>query len=341
MTLDGWTYWKKLSIANPSEDYQLKFEVRNSEGTSTATAIYVAGGCQEDYRDLRFTAADQSTALDYWIQTPTAASVATVWVKTNGEDTMYCYYSNSSATAVSNATNTFIQYHGAATADFFDSLVKSAPFVYEASVKITVAGGDSWFGVTNESNILIDAAHISIRDSTGKVYIATYSDYGGSAKPNTKSIDPDTLYLLKVINTGALVTGYFNGSKLTGDLGPYGVSDETMGLFLSQNTGGGQQDWSFLRKYAATEPTVTGYTSIYYGGHTKDVTYVVGYTYTYPSITKNVTYTVGMYKAFRIVGIEFDSAKGLYTLEFGAVDDYYMSQDVKNKNSLDIGHSLM
>ncbi|MFH1227319.1 MAG: DUF2341 domain-containing protein, partial [Planctomycetota bacterium] len=65
-----------------------------------------------DFNDLRFTASDGVTPLDYWIES-TATSFAAVWIKVNSIavapaiTTIYMYYGNLAAAAASNGNNTF------------------------------------------------------------------------------------------------------------------------------------------------------------------------------------------------------------------------------------------
>lgn len=74
-----------------------------------------AGKGETDFSDLRFTASDGTTLLDYWIESisgSTPNQIATVWIKFNsiGTDatTFYMYYGNSGASAYSNGDNTFL-----------------------------------------------------------------------------------------------------------------------------------------------------------------------------------------------------------------------------------------
>jgi hypothetical protein len=76
-------------------------------GTSTAGKVYIgATGCAEDYDDIRFTAADGVTQLDYWIQASDSAS-STIWVEFDSipahpdDVTFYIYYGDDTLSAVS------------------------------------------------------------------------------------------------------------------------------------------------------------------------------------------------------------------------------------------------
>jgi len=70
---------------------------------------------QSDFGDLRFTSAGDSP-LDYWVESKTDDSLATVWVEVDAitasdDTTIYMYYGNPAAGSESNGANTF---------DFFD-----------------------------------------------------------------------------------------------------------------------------------------------------------------------------------------------------------------------------
>jgi hypothetical protein len=79
------------------------------------TDVGCGGHCKTDFSDLRFTAADGITLLDYYIEDVTGTTpnqIATVWVEFDsigtGATTFYMYYGNAAATAVSSGPNTFI-----------------------------------------------------------------------------------------------------------------------------------------------------------------------------------------------------------------------------------------
>ncbi len=85
-------------------------------------SVHCGGLCKSDFSDLRFTKSDGTTLLDYWIESvagTTPNQLATVWIEFDSIGTtdtiFYMYYGNASATAVSNASNTFVFF------DHFDS----------------------------------------------------------------------------------------------------------------------------------------------------------------------------------------------------------------------------
>ncbi len=74
-----------------------------------------AGHALSTFNDIRFTAADGTTLLDYWIESlsgTTPNQLATIWIEFNsigtGDTTFYMYYGKSDAPAVSSGVNTFI-----------------------------------------------------------------------------------------------------------------------------------------------------------------------------------------------------------------------------------------
>lgn len=149
MPLAGWTKRKKVTLSRASgavTNYQMKLLVGESAGSGTNDVL--ATGCKTDFSDLRFTAADGVTLLDYWIETTsmtgaTPNQVATIWIEFNsigtGATAFYMYYGNSGASAVSNGDNTF---------QFFDDFPGSS---LDTTTKWTVTGDGS---VTVASSIV-------------------------------------------------------------------------------------------------------------------------------------------------------------------------------------------
>jgi hypothetical protein len=91
-------------------DYQMKLIVHQSGlGPDTSTDIYLGGHCRDDFGDIRFTGPDQTTLLNYWIES-IVSGAATVWIKIptlTPTNNIYIYYDNPIATSLSNGTSTF------------------------------------------------------------------------------------------------------------------------------------------------------------------------------------------------------------------------------------------
>lgn len=115
--LSGWPCRKSITLSRASgavTNYQMKLLVGESSG-ATGENVDCGGLCLSSFNDLRFTKADGSTLLDYWIESisgTTPNQLATVWIEFDsiGTDatTFYMYYGKADAPAVSNGANTFI-----------------------------------------------------------------------------------------------------------------------------------------------------------------------------------------------------------------------------------------
>lgn len=109
--LTGWLYRKKITVTNPVANYQTKVLVGESSG-ATGEEVDCGGKCRSDFNDIRFTGADGSTLLDYWIESITGTTpnqLATIWVENNAtpDAILFLYYGKSDATAASSGPNTF------------------------------------------------------------------------------------------------------------------------------------------------------------------------------------------------------------------------------------------
>lgn len=114
--LTGWHKRKQITLSRATgavTNYQMKLLVGESAG-ATGEDVDCGGKCLSTFNDLRFTAADGTTLLPYWIESITGTTpnqLATVWIKFDsigvGATTFYMYYENSGAAAVSNGKNSF------------------------------------------------------------------------------------------------------------------------------------------------------------------------------------------------------------------------------------------
>lgn len=124
--LTGFTSCKSHVIAATEEqtNYPVRIVIHRSSGTDSGQDVYVgASGCLATYADIRFTAADGSTLLDYAFPpdiTPDSSS-ATVDVLVPslsvGNTTIRIYYGNSDASDASDPDAVYLGYY-----DHFDSI---------------------------------------------------------------------------------------------------------------------------------------------------------------------------------------------------------------------------
>ncbi|MEA3432058.1 MAG: DUF2341 domain-containing protein, partial [candidate division WOR-3 bacterium] len=92
----------------------MKLELRRGTGTNSATVMYDDSKCTNaDMSDHRFGSTNDpsiATQLDEWTESYTAGTPNTriVWVKTNGNSTIYFFANHETASLESNGDNTFI-----------------------------------------------------------------------------------------------------------------------------------------------------------------------------------------------------------------------------------------
>jgi len=164
--LEGWRIRKKQTItgstAGAQTNYQMKMTVHKGSGTDSSTDVYCDGACRDDFGDIRWTKSDGTTLLDYWMDEANYVSgdYAVFWIEIDSIPAspstvdIYMYYDNSSATSISNGSNTFL---------FFDD------FEYTDS-----PSNHGW----------------SITD--GSSYISTSTDYSRRGSRSLKIDVPDT-----------------------------------------------------------------------------------------------------------------------------------------------------
>jgi hypothetical protein len=112
--LRGWNY-RKSHIINGSPgagtNYQTKIITHYPSGPDNNENVHLESNCQPNFDDIRFTANDGVTLLDYWLETKKDKDYAVFWVEINDNlDTnqkIYLYYGNSTVSSVSNMEKTF------------------------------------------------------------------------------------------------------------------------------------------------------------------------------------------------------------------------------------------
>ena len=130
----SWTRRRDVTVSNGGSA-QTNYPV-------TVTVAYDSD-MKSDFSDIRFTASDATTLLNYWVESNTSSSTATVWVKINtipsGGSTIYMYYGNPSAATTSSGPNTFTFFE-----DFNGGSLNASKWVNGTSTtlcKITQASG--------------------------------------------------------------------------------------------------------------------------------------------------------------------------------------------------------
>lgn len=204
--LTGWAYRKSITLSRASgavTNYQMKLLVGESSG-ATGENVDCGGLCLSTFNDLRFTAADGTTLLDYWIESITGTTpnqLATIWIEFNsigtGDTTFYLYYGHSDAAAYSNGANTFLFFD-----DFPGSSIDTGKWnVIQGDVgvgsgiltltgtastrgliesKTSISQGAAWRAKwKSDTNKAIQGAHIALR-ATGDWANRANDIYGGT-----------------------------------------------------------------------------------------------------------------------------------------------------------------
>lgn len=141
---NGWLYRKPLTITGTTAGAQTAFPVK-------LAIAFVAGKMKSDFSDLRFTAADGAAPLDYWVESSTASSAATAWVKlpsipaSPAAVSIYMYYGNAAAAAAGSGAATFLLFD-----DFSGDALDTAKWAQQDSAggSLGVSGGRITFSVT-------------------------------------------------------------------------------------------------------------------------------------------------------------------------------------------------
>jgi len=230
---------------------------------------------KSDFSDLRFTNGAEDTLLDAWMESYTASTSAIVWVETDTpantvEADIYMYYGNSGASSSWSGANTFLQYHGAATASFADSEILLQDIVYEARARVTGTNDDIFWGLKNAAS----ANHMIRSRSSGSLrYGYGYSGSGGNYCSEAPKFAQNVWYRLLVEMKSARSDHYVDGNQIASGVTGY-YPHANVGLYMTEIAGGGEQEWSFARKYVASpatyvfgseeEPPSTGSTMWYY-----------------------------------------------------------------------------
>ena len=200
--LSGWTYRKYRPLGRASgavTNYQMKLLIGESSGSGTCD-FHCEGHCLSNFNDLRFTASDGTTLLDYHIESISGATpnqVATVWVEFDSigtsDATYYVYYGNAGAAAYSNGANTFLFFD-----DFSGDLTK-------------------WTGDTASASISSGICTLA-GDSTPK-YLYSANAYSGNialrAKANLADANYSQLFLSENPSDATDMVGIYHDSAAT------------------------------------------------------------------------------------------------------------------------------
>jgi hypothetical protein len=139
--LSDYVYRKKITITGQpgaGTNYQVRLLIGKTSDAA-GEDFDLEGRCMDSFNDIRFTDNDETTELDYWVESVKdsgGTKLATVWVKVAGDlgsdQDIYIYYGKAGDSSASNPRSTFIVW------DDFDG------------------GDEQWTEVDNADKITID-----------------------------------------------------------------------------------------------------------------------------------------------------------------------------------------
>jgi hypothetical protein len=291
--LAGWQYQKSHTV-NPATDagtsYQIRVTAYFGSGTDNAGNVYLNSHSRTDFGDVRFTASDGVTPLNYWMQSQTASNSATIWVQipddlSTNAATIYIYYGNPTATTTSNGYNTFQFFddfsttpngwtfsgsnayisNGLLTINSISSAqsfaYKTAPtaltnyrFSFSESFTGNNAGFRAWPKATATSNINLPGVFVGRDVYYNPVNQVSYITQGGVSLPRLNPARNANWHTITVTKYGSTYTDYWDALTST-------ATDSTaetgnyVQFACEWNAGGGLNvDWIFLSKYVNPEP---------------------------------------------------------------------------------------
>lgn len=94
--------------------------------------VLLDGKCKTDFGDIRLTASDGLTLLDYWIERYTSSKYAVIWIEisdnlTGASSTIYLYYGKADATTTHSLVNTFPFFNDDMETDFSKWVIVGSP----------------------------------------------------------------------------------------------------------------------------------------------------------------------------------------------------------------------
>jgi hypothetical protein len=167
----GWLYRVPITVVNPNASALTNFEVRDTINTQ---ALITAGKMKNDGSDLRFSDS-VCTNIPYWIESGINTATTVIWFKVsslpaNSSRTIFMYYGNPSASAVSNPKAAFKFFEG------FDGSTLQQFSENCGTGTATVSGGNLALGWSSNKIIVSDSifsmsevytAESDVSDATG------------------------------------------------------------------------------------------------------------------------------------------------------------------------------
>jgi len=246
-----WDYRRKITISGASgagTNYQVLLKVGESSG-ATGCDFHLNNNSENfpsgknQGGDLRFTASDGTTLLDFWVEKVEGTSpnrVAHIWVEVSADlgtnQDIYIYYGNSGATNYSNGDNTFVFFDDF---DSFDTNKWTGVGTYSVNNSILKVEGDSDNNYVYSDNTYSFGA-VEIRRRGGRTLVQV------GVMTGTAHSMYDALGFARRYDDGEYYTHFSDGTKITetGDADFWsGQPVDTWGRSSLRNKGSGYFDF--------------------------------------------------------------------------------------------------
>ena len=196
------------------------------------------------------------TNIPFWVEYWNNVSSFKLYTKTSSgieNKSLFLYYGgNSGLDSSSDGDNTFIQYHGADSNAYLDSLdVTPSNIIYESYAKVTT--NNIVFGISNNADQTIDdSAVIFYWDDYTLLYFRTYDEGVSSSVSEIIQSESNKYNKRKIELYNGNVYGYLDDEQISTYVNEI---DDNIGLFVRKYpTSVYLQDWAFIRKYIEIEP---------------------------------------------------------------------------------------
>ena len=193
--LSGWDYRKSHvinSATGAGTNYQVKITCHYGSGSDSGGAVYLSSHSRTDFGDVRFTDNDETTPLDYWMESKTDSNNAVFWVEvaddlSSSAVTIYVYYGKSDASTTSNGATTFIFWDDFEDTDFseytvYNSVSRSNTHVKHGSYAAKTLNGLDYLKQDGSMGLVNIALGLWIYDGGGSDSGSVLLVYDGSSQ---------------------------------------------------------------------------------------------------------------------------------------------------------------
>jgi hypothetical protein len=257
--LTGWQYRKSHvinSANNAGTNYQVKIVAHYGTGTDNAGNVYLNNHARSDFGDVRFTSSDQTTLLDYWMESKTDNDNAVFWVEVSdnlsvANVTIYIYYGKSDATTTSNGDNTFPMLFCDGTGTFTDLWTEEQVngnadyYNNELRTQVTTTGGSGTYGRAKKTNYIAYPVWLTLRwkeveksgwASTVRKAIGLIKD-GSTWYIEYAGVPNNGLYVLYTAPTSLEFEIFVGGTEYDKGTKTVGSGDNTIEIYYNPSTG--------------------------------------------------------------------------------------------------------